>query len=250
MRQLVDLPGGHGRQAHQPVANVVWSVATPSSRGLTTRRHSALISPNAICRFLTGLVVESRLIALGMRRLLIVIAVGWAAANMALAEERSAPPGMFCWPIHFAGIVPGITSDAQVQRLLGPGVLKSDGAGDGTRCYIDPKGTATLRVSWCTDHTVCEVSLELGVRPDLSPPERRRAVSRHFLPLEGFGNGHALNLGASKEAVAQNLGAPADTDGKDTWTYNAYRTCEIPEYLIFHFVAGKVVRVVFSAPAG
>ncbi len=73
---------------------------------------------------------------------------------------------------------------------------------------------------------------------------------RHLEPDEGFGNWHALRLGSTREQVHENLGPPAETPSPDAWVYNAECTCELPQYLTLYFKAGKVVRVVFSAPSG
>jgi hypothetical protein len=120
---------------------------------------------------------------------------------------------------------------------------------DGVRYYLDPNKRATLRIATYTDAVVGEISLSEGVAPGLSTDERCRAVSRYFEPLEGFGNWHALKLGATKGEVRANLGTPAKTEDDDTWVYEAACTCELPD-LTFYFRADKAVRIVFSAPPG
>lgn len=156
----------------------------------------------------------------------------------------------FCWPPNFAGVVAGTTNDDQVVRLLGAGAYRPN-EDEGVRYYIDRRHSATLLISTYTDAVVGSISLAQGVDPSLMPAERKRAESRYFDPQEAFGNWHALKLGATKAEVQSNMGEPAKKEeAENTWTYEAACTCELPEYLVFHFRNDKVVRVEFSAPPG
>ncbi len=151
--------------------------------------------------------------------------------------------------MHYAGVIPGTSRDKHVVRLLGSGAHRPKES-EGVRYFIDPRAKMTMKVSTFTDGIVGEIALEQGVNPSLSPSERARALAKHLEPAEGFGNWHALQLGSTREQVEQNLGPPAETPSQDAWVYNAECTCELPQYLTLYFQAGKVVRVVFSAPPG
>jgi hypothetical protein len=151
--------------------------------------------------------------------------------------------------MHFAGVVPGITTDPQVARLLGAGAYRPDEGDQGARYFVNVRRTATLRVESCTNRVVCEVTLQSGVLPTLSASEQAAAVSRYIDLAEGFGAWHKLGLGSTKEDVISNLGVPARKDGEDSWIYDSQCACELPEYMTLVFSQGKVIRVVFAAPA-
>jgi hypothetical protein len=165
------------------------------------------------------------------------------------ADGVSEPKGQFCWPMHFAGVVLGVSQDSHVQRLLGRGIRRAT-PGDGARYYVDAKHTGTLRVVTHTDAIVGEVSIAVGIDPAISGTNLARATSKFFDPLEGFGNWHALRLGSSTEEVLKNLGEPRRRKSADAWVYEAACTCELPEYLTIYFSKGRISRVVFSAPPG
>jgi hypothetical protein len=97
-------------------------------------------------------------------------------AGRCVAQELQLEPGTFCGPMHFAGVVPGITNDSQVIRLLGAGVSRPQEGDTGARYFVNSAHTATLRVETCTDLVVCEMSLEAGVPTTLSASEQGRAV--------------------------------------------------------------------------
>ena len=182
-----------------------------------------------------------------MRIAAVVLALVCVAGNA--SEERAPKPGTFCWPMHFAGVVPGISQDMHVVRLLGRGAHRPR-EDEGARYFVDVRRSATLRIATFTDGIVGELSLEEGVSRTLSKSESRAAVSRAFSPSDGFGNWHALSLGATKGDVLQNLGEPARRESDDAWIYDSTCTCELPEYMSIYFRSGRIVRVVFSAPPG
>src|ERR1700730_3808303 len=134
--------------------------------------------------------------------------------------DSSTPPGSVCWPLHFSGIVLGVTTDSQVQRLLGQGVVRKNDWETAGRYFIDAKGSATLHVVGYTDAVVGEVTILRGIDPSITPTERPRATTKWFDLDEGFGNWHALRLGSSKEDVLKNLGTPEKKKSADEWTYS------------------------------
>ncbi len=166
------------------------------------------------------------------------------------SAESVAPPGSVCWPLHLSGIVLGVTTDAQVERLLGRGVFRRDEGDTGGRYFTDMRGTATLHVISYTDYVVGEVTLRAGVDPAIKSKERQLAPSKWFNPEEGFGKWHALRLGSSKEEVRKNLGQPKKKLTSDEWRYDTSCACELPEYFTIFFKDDQVIKVVFSAPAG
>lgn len=186
--------------------------------------------------------------SLAMRRHLLTFAL-FVPFTIAAAEEPAATTGTFCWPMHYAGIVAGVSQEKHVIRLLGQGVSKPIDSESG-RFYVDPAGKITLSVQFVTDKIVGEIALGAGVSAVLSASERGQAVSKQLEPKEGWGKWHALNIGATREQVRENLGPPAKTEGKDVWTYESSCAGEIPQYFTVSFRQGKVWRVVFSAPAG
>jgi hypothetical protein len=101
-----------------------------------------------------------------------------------------------------------------------------------------------------TDSVVGEVTLRVGIDPAIKAAELKKAESNWFSPDEGFGNWHALRLGSLKEQVLKNLGEPKKKVGADNWMYETTCECELPEYFNIYFKEGRVVKVVFSAPAG
>ena len=176
-----------------------------------------------------------------------VLSVGLLATPV-WAEEKL-PLSPVCWPPNFAGIVLGVTTDPEVERLLGKGLfVKADGD-TGGRYFIDAKRTATLHSVSYTDRVVGELTLEQGVA--VAPADERRATSRWFDPTGGFGNWHALRLGSTKEEVKENLGAPDANERTDNrWRYDSKCACELEVFFTVHFKNDRINKVVFSAPPG
>lgn len=163
---------------------------------------------------------------------------------------RAQTPGSVCWPLNFAGITVGISTDSQVQRLLGHGVFRKNEGDTGGRYFTDLKGTATLHVVEYTDRVVGELTVRSGIDPAIERLERKMAVTKWFSAEEGFGNWHALRLGSSKEDVIKNLGQPKKQPNSDEWMYETSCTCEIQDFFTLFFKDGRLNRIVLSAPAG
>jgi len=142
----------------------------------------------------------------------------------------------------------GVTTDSEVQRLLGNGVFREDEGDTGGRYFVDSKHTATLHTESYTDAVVGEVTVEEGVT--VKPTETEAAVSQWFNPQQGFGNWHALHLGSTKRAVKKNLGKPVKGSSKDAWRYDSKCSCEIDVFFTVYFKKDRIHKVVFSAPAG
>lgn len=170
-------------------------------------------------------------------------------AASAIAGDLQLPSGTVCWPLHFSGITLGISTDSHVQRLLGKGVFRATEGDTGGRYYIDRNGKATLHVVSYTDSIVGEVTISEGVSSEIAT-ERKNAVTPWFNPKEGFGNWHALRLGASKSDVLKNLGKPEKEISPDEWQYSVAYTCELPEYFTLSFRSGRLVKITLSAPPG
>jgi hypothetical protein len=154
-----------------------------------------------------------------------------------------------CWPLHFAGITLGITTDSEVTRLIGNGLFRKDNGFTGGRVFVDKNHTATLHTVSLTDQVVGEVTVSSGVS-GLSKTELSKAESSFFNANYGFGNWHALNLGSTQTEVVKNLGAPAEKNKEGGWVYYTACVCEISEYFTIYFTNGRITKVVFSAPAG
>ena len=180
-----------------------------------------------------------------MRRGLNLLATLAIVCSSASAAEK----GQFCWPMHFAGVVLGVSQEPHVQRLLGQGFLRSEPP-DRTRIYIDSKRTATLRVTMVTDTIVGEVSIANGIDSAIPSADLTRASSKFFDPLEGFGNWHALKLGSTKAEVLKNLGEPKERKTPDDWVYESRCVEDLPQFFTLHFRNGRISKVVFSAPPG
>lgn len=178
------------------------------------------------------------------------IAILLTMSGRAQSPESVEPPGSVCWPLNFSGVVLGVTTNSQVERLLGPGVVRADEGETGGRYFTDTKGTATLHVISYTDYVVGEVTLSAGVEPVIKSTEQKLASSKWFNPEEGFGKWHALRLGSSKEEVAKNLGQPKKKMTSDEWRYDTICACELPEYFTIFFKNDRVTKIVFSAPPG
>lgn len=187
-----------------------------------------------------------------MNRKVLALLAFAGAIRLATAspQELKLKRGTVCWPLHFAGVTLGLTSDSEAQRLLGNGVFRKDEGDTGGRYFIDEKHSATLHIVSYTDSVVGEVTLRTGVDPAIHGDELKRAESKWVNPRDGFGNWHALQLGSSQEDVLKNLGEPKQKMSANDWRYETICECELPEYFDIFFHDGLITKVVFSAPAG
>lgn len=174
-----------------------------------------------------------------------VIACGLCFA-VGQSEELPKPKGSVCWPLHFAGITVGSTTDSQVQRLFGRGIFRADEGHTGGRYFLDSKRTSTLHVVEGVDRVVDELTVRSGIDPTIKGAERELAVSKWFDPQEGFGNWHALHLGSSMKDVLDNLGEPQKRLRGDKWLYETTCACELPAYLTVAFKGGRVIELGLS----
>jgi hypothetical protein len=170
--------------------------------------------------------------------------------SAARSQELKLQRGTVCWPLNFSGVTLGVTSDSEVERLLGKGVARKTEGDTGGRYFIDEGHTATLHVVSYTDSVVGELTLRAGVDPAIRANELKQAESKWFKPADGFGNWHALHLNSSKDEVLKNLGEPKKRIGANDWRYETICECELPEYFDVFFKDNKAVKIVFSAPAG
>jgi hypothetical protein len=154
------------------------------------------------------------------------------------SQEAISSQGKVCWPLSFAGVVVGTTTDSQVQRLLGPGVVRKNEGDTRGRYFINQQQTATLHVVECTDTVVCELSVSAGVPNTIKPSERASAVTKWLDTTEGFGNWHALHLGSPRDAALENLGKPKQQVSADEWVYETGCSCEIQNYFTLYFKSG------------
>jgi hypothetical protein len=179
------------------------------------------------------------------------VAVVVLTSTGAAARDESRPGSKpVCWPLHFSGVVLGISTDAEVQRLLGKGAYRPDQGDAGGRYFINTKRTTTLHAVSFTDAVVGEVTLSQGVDPSIGPNELKAVTSPFFDPDHGFVNVHALRLGSTKAEVLENLGPPEGDQTSNDWRYSTSCACEVPEYFRIFFRKGRVYQVVFSAPPG
>jgi hypothetical protein len=170
--------------------------------------------------------------------------------SAARSQDLKLRKGAVCWPLHFSGITLGLTTDSEVQRLLGEGATRKNEGDTGGRYFIDKRHTATLHAVSYTDSVVGELTLRSGVDPALHASEVKQAESKWFKPADGFGNWHALHLGSSRDNVLKNLGEPKQRVAANDWRYETICVCELPEFFDVFFKDNIVVEVVFSAPAG
>jgi hypothetical protein len=170
--------------------------------------------------------------------------------STARSQELKLGRGTVCWPLNFSGVTLGVSSDSEVERLLGKGVVRKNEGDTGGRYFIDEGHTATLHVVSYTDYVVGELTLGAGVDPTIQASELKQAESKWFRPADGFGNWHALHLGSSKGDVLKNLGEPKKRIAANDWRYETICECELPEYFDIFFKGDNVAKVAFSAPAG
>jgi hypothetical protein len=173
---------------------------------------------------------------------IIVISLAFLLSSTGMAERKE----KVCWPLHFAGITLGITTDPEVTRLIGNGVFRKDEGDAGGRVFVDKNHTATLHTVSFTDQVVGEVTVSSGVA-GLSESELSMAETSFFDPNYGFGNWHALKLGSTQSEVVKNLGEPAEKNKQSGWVYYTACACEIPECFTIYFTNGRVTKVVFGA---
>jgi hypothetical protein len=179
-----------------------------------------------------------------MKRILLLLT--YLTASAVMGDELAVSP--VCWPLNFAGITLGVTTDSEVQRLLGNGVFREDEGDTGGRYFIDSNHTATLHTVSYTDRVIGEVTVQAGVT--IKPTDMNAANSQWFDSQQGFGNRHALHLGSTKHEVKENLGEPVKGSSKDAWRYDSKCTCEIEEFFTVYFKSDRIYKIVFSAPAG
>ncbi len=162
---------------------------------------------------------------------------------VSLAEPlpSQAQKGTVCWPLSFAGVTVGVTTDSQVQRLLGEGVFRPEEGHTGGRYFIDANKTATLHIVEGVDRVVEEVTLSQGVAAEIKANERSAAVSKWFDPEEQFGNWHVLHLGSTEKEVLSNLGEPQEKLSANKWLWETTCTCG-SAYLTVAFKAGRLVE--------
>jgi hypothetical protein len=180
----------------------------------------------------------------------LLVALAATTALAADGEKSQSASQPVCWPLHFSGVVLGITTDPEVQRILGKGAQRPDQGDAGGRYFLNVKHTATLHVVSFTDAIVGEVTLTQGIDAAIQATERKVATSQFFDPEYGFGNMHALRLGSTKAEVLKNLGPPEGDQTSNDWRYSSGCACELPEYFTISFRKGRVYQVVFSAPPG
>jgi hypothetical protein len=173
-----------------------------------------------------------------------------ALIGQTAADEAALPQGWVCWPLDYSGIVLGITTDSQVERLLGEGLIRESEGTTGGRYFVDEKRTATLHAVFYTDDVVGEVTIEEGINPEIHDEEQKNATSKWFNPAEGFGNYHALRLGSKKEDVIKNLGLPEEEIEPNGWRYQSKCCCELPVYFTLFFREDRMFKIVLSAPNG
>jgi hypothetical protein len=167
-------------------------------------------------------------------------------SSIAGTDEGRVQKGKVCWPLHFAGITLGNTTDSQVQRLLGRGVFRGGEGHTGGRYFLDVKHTATLHIEEGVDRIVDTLTLRTGIDSALKPSEHSAAVSKWFEPQEGFGNWHAFRLGASRKEVLENFGEPQEVLRNGGWLYESTCSCDLPDYLTILFRNDRVVELGLS----
>jgi hypothetical protein len=170
-------------------------------------------------------------------------------ALVALTTSSAAAAEKVCWPLNFAGITLGVSTEPQVRRLLGDGIFRKEEGFTGGRIYVDKNHTATLHVVFFTDAVAGELTLAEGVA-SLPIDALSSAESMHFNPAEGFGTWRALRLGSTEAEVIKNLGEPEKRTEDGGWVYYTTCACETPNFFTIHFRSGRVASLVLSAPAG
>jgi hypothetical protein len=182
-----------------------------------------------------------------MRTVVVVLLLALASVGQSSSPASSATrKGTVCWPLNFAGITIGVNTDAQVQRLLGKGVLRHGEGHTGGRYFIDVNNTATLHIVEGVDQVVEELTVVEGVSPEITASERAIATSEWFVPREHFGNWHALHLGSTEHEVLANLGEPQKKISANEWQYESTCACELPDYLSVSFKGGRLVQLALS----
>lgn len=172
---------------------------------------------------------------IGRATMLALVMTGWASAGSSEATASSV-----CLPPYWGGLLAGMSTEAEVKALYGEGQLGESGG----RSFVDSSKSATLIIEFGTDRVVSSVEVREGLPPGLTAGTAKRLVAARFQPRAGIGVHFGLHLGASRDAVRGNLGAPSssrsDSDG-EIWTYDSSCGCELPAGLSFRFVAERLV---------
>jgi hypothetical protein len=147
--------------------------------------------------------------------------------------------------LHFAGVTLSVTTDAQVQRLLGNGMSRVS-LDEKERFYLDTSKTATLHIVSYTDDVVGEITVEQDISSLPHTSDQNQAVSPWFNPAESFGFWRKLRLGSSKAEVLENLGISQKKMSDNAWEYTSTCTCEVPQHVTLYFKDERVHKIVFS----
>jgi len=185
-----------------------------------------------------------------------VIAILYCLIMISIVEQiyaRQNEKNTICGPLHFNGVVLGVTNDAQLRRLLGEGILVKKIGNPGNysiieRYYVDRDRRATMQVVMYTDSVVGEIFISESVDDELKNINKSDNI--FFDPLEGFGKWKMLHLGSTKEEVLKNLGDPVKKGDGDEWIYSSSCSCELPSYLKILFKNHIIVKITFEALPG
>jgi len=165
-------------------------------------------------------------------------------------------PGTICGAIAWGGIVPGVTLDADLMTLFGPGLFDKAIGGGGARVYTDRGGTLTARFVLGPGAVVSEIDLRRGFVPPAGavPEARRWMTSPRIRPDTGL-YGPGVRFGADAAALLKAAGAPrrqaaSDAGKAETWSYTTGGqpgVCEAGPEVLLRFEAGRLARVTYRA---
>ncbi len=168
-----------------------------------------------------------------------------SATTTKICEQICTPTDQSCWPLQYAGIFPGVTTDAQVQRLLGKGYGRTHELGS-SREYIDRNRTKVLLIDMEYDSVVTHIEIRQFQKSDAMTPEYLRlATTRYFDPTEGFGRAQDLNIGSLDTEVKSKLGTPTRESGTE-WVYELPSYCGSPQYIAVQFAGRHVSSIALN----
>ena len=131
-----------------------------------------------------------------------VLAVATASAFADPKEKSFARLPLYC-----AGIVVGMSTDPDVQRLFGIGYSLPNEGHAGGRYFVDAKGRVTLHVETGVDNVIEAVSYQRGLHVPKGAAATLKAKSTRLTAEEATGNG--VRLGKSAEYVRAQFGKPS-----------------------------------------
>ena len=148
------------------------------------------------------------------------------------------------------GLMPGVSREANVVALLGPGFFQDTIGDTGSRTYVSDRENATVVIAFGIDHIIDRIEITSGTHyPPTVTRSGRKRMQVAIRDPKWSGWQYALPLGSTKQAVLAVLGKPTGSLDSSEWLYTAYGSaaCEGPS-IRFTFAKASLNSIEFLAP--